>query len=1611
MQLDLNQRSQSLLTASTRRRQGPRPNLRLQGLPGFLAMVLACILTPHALAGTFSAEQRLACQIALEEVRWQARTWPQDNSGTKPARRDVLPDWVIQARIERHQQMETALLKLYGVQINADSVQAEIQRMIRASQAPAALSDMIAALDNDPRQVAECLARPLLVERRLRNAHARDRRWHGDLLDTIQSEIGHDRPLRETDSHFILEHELDRDDQGEAVVEQAWAKQTFEQWWDETAAQWPVIDQALRGQFKLEPLLPDTRSSSDPGAWLIRDHPEARYRHTAIWTGSEMIVWGGQVQGYLDSGARYDPATDSWTGMSRRGAPIPRAGHVAVWSGDRMIVWTGTNGNRLNSGGRYDPVTDTWTSTSLIDAPSPRESTTAVWTGTEMIVWGGTSNGALDSGGRYDPVANTWAPTSMVDAPQARSAHTAVWNGSEMLVWGGSVGGAVTLASGSRYNPLSDSWEAISELDAPSPRTQHGAVWTGEEMLIWGGWGGGSLNTGARYDPLSDSWTAITQLGAPTARSSPAMVWTGQAMVVWGGWGGGITGGRYEPASDSWLPTSTSSAPIQASDQSWIWTGEEMIIWGGFGYLDSGGRYNPLLDQWVATGTSGAPGRREYFASVWNGHELLVWGGASGLLRYNDGGAWEAATDSWRPLPTIPELAGRSYPTAVWTGSEMVVWGGMAGTSPSNRVGDGARLNLATEQWQLLPELGAPEPRYLHSAVWSGEEMIIWGGRGADFLNTGARYRPSTDSWSPVNHDFAADPRENHTAIWTGDEMIVWGGWRNAVLDTGGRYDPLSDSWSPVALSGAPTARRLHTAIWTGDEMIIWGGGSSLFTGGRYNPTSNSWTATTTSGAPLGRGQHTAVWSGTEMIVWGGYRSSALNSGGRYDPTSNTWTATTAQGAPAARFRHTAAWTGEEMLVWGGCCTLNSLGRYLPASPPEPPLVVISGVSPSPSLIDDNIQVSVEVSDPLDGSWPSDGQVVIQSSSGESCSDAGPPGFGDGKALFGCSIEFNTPGQRELVAFFSGSADYDDGDSSLQQVIHQVLTEFTYSVGGDIVGLEGSGLVLANNEDETLAVDANGAFQFPTPLPDGSPYAVTVSSQPTDPAQFCQVIDGQGTIIGTNVTDIQVQCSSSFHSIGGQVSGLEGSGLALRINGQETIAIEVNGAFTFPTLLPDGTSYAVSIVSQPSQPAQTCGVNAASGVVDGSDIDDIQVICITNSYTVGGSVSGLLGQGLVLQNNGTDDLVITDDGPFTFASSLPDGSLFAVSVLTQPDEPEQHCSVSLGGGVINGSNVTGVQVHCQLAGFIVTPLVSAGGSIAPDEPQLVALSETISFELLAADDHVLVGVQGSCGGELDGNLFTTAPIVADCTVDARFARISVTTLHIDPPQARPGQSVTMTATVSVAGSMPEGNQVVITASSGESCQAQQPQSVDQALVFECPITFVNPGERSLVASYQGSASDSPSSSSARMFQVGYLVDISVTLTSLESVANPGTSIDWLVELRNLGPDAATLVVPDWQLSPPAELFSWVCLPLPGSECPAEHGNDSLPAEIHLPSNGGLDLVISTLLPDRLPAQIVALIEAGVETGPPHYLLDIHPENNQAEAVISIDVIFQDRLQF
>jgi hypothetical protein len=94
----------------------------------------------------------------------------------------------------------------------------------------------------------------------------------------------------------------------------------------------------------------------------------------------------------------------------------------------------------------------------------------------------------------------------------------------------------------------------------------------------------------------------------------------------------------------------------------------------------------------------------------------------------------------------------------------------------------------------------------------------------------------------------------------------------------------------------------------------------------------------------------------------------------------------------------------------------------------------------------------------------------------------------------------------------------------------------------------------------------------------------------------------------------------------------------------------------------------------------------------GANVSNVAINCTANLYTIGGNISGLNGNRLLLQNNAGGKLVVTVNGPFTFPAALVDGSFYNVTatVLAQPGSPSQTCTVSNGSGTLAGANVVNV---------------------------------------------------------------------------------------------------------------------------------------------------------------------------------------------------------------------------------------------------------------------------------------------------------------------------------
>lgn len=169
--------------------------------------------------------------------------------------------------------------------------------------------------------------------------------------------------------------------------------------------------------------------------------------------------------------------------------------------------------------------------------------------------------------------------------------------------------------------------------------------------------------------------------------------------------------------------------------------------------------------------------------------------------------------------PPIPATQDASV---VWTGREFLVWGGGTGNKVNGGVrAEGAAYDPARDTWRTLPP--APlEARERHAAVWTGEEMLVWGGtprhHGVGDLLDGARYDPATDSWAPIAPAPHGTDRSEGQAVAIGDRVVIGGGYgptakeETVVLI----YDLGEDRWDTHQASG-----QVRQILAVGDDVAL----------------------------------------------------------------------------------------------------------------------------------------------------------------------------------------------------------------------------------------------------------------------------------------------------------------------------------------------------------------------------------------------------------------------------------------------------------------------------------------------------------------------------------------------------------------------------------------------------------------------------------------------------------------------------------------------------------------------------------------------------------------------------------------------------------------------
>jgi len=351
-----------------------------------------------------------------------------------------------------------------------------------------------------------------------------------------------------------------------------------------------------------------------------------------------------------------------------------------------------------------------------------------------------------------------------------------------------------------------------------------------------------------------------------------------------------------ETTLGEWLAIASSNAPTPRTNEWVIATDDGMLVWGGLGlnsqgaasapYFDNGAIYHLCDDSWSSISTAGAPSALTAQTSqpvptgIWTGNGLIVWGGidsAATISNYPEGAAalaaslYDAASDTWKDMNRSGEPTARGYEARVWTGEQLLIWGGVAQSGDKSWANhqDGALFDPVKNRWTPMSTNGAPEGRaVMQQYVWTGSQFIVWGGFR---FETGTGFDP----------------------VYT-------------AASGGGIYDVATDTWTSIAALGAPTHAPTEV-FWTGSRMLVLAlldgrttPGELAFDGALFDPAANRWSKMSAPDPSLAAdfvwsdGSRRTFYTGKALVMFG----ERINDSGSprasnvalvYDPATDHW--------------------------------------------------------------------------------------------------------------------------------------------------------------------------------------------------------------------------------------------------------------------------------------------------------------------------------------------------------------------------------------------------------------------------------------------------------------------------------------------------------------------------------------------------------------------------------------------------------------------------------------------------------------------------------------------------------------------------------------------------
>ena len=530
----------------------------------------------------------------------------------------------------------------------------------------------------------------------------------------------------------------------------------------------------------------------------------------------------------------------------------------------------------------------------------------AVWTGTELITVG--TRLGTPAAVAYSPAAETWRELS--PPPSAPERADLSWTGSHVMLLGASAGGE-GLAVGLVYSPDSDEWR---EMPPASIR--------GEGVVS--GWVAGRLVAvdaarAAASFTVESGWIQLDPVPLATDGCMPSTDVAGIALVAWFCGEAAV----FDSTQLRWtrIATPVDQDGVAAVGDRPTALGNVVYFWGtgpdgsSFWSLLPGeaipGGSETGVDGWSVLPPSQIDARAAQVHSL-GGGDLLAWspGADVPVTRYS------TERDEWDALPAPPGAAAGRH--AVWTGSELIVWGGTRALGAAAL--DGAVLDPQAGLWRPTTQ-APPAVGYAAHAVWAGAEMIVWGAGAAAFDPAAGEWRSLPEP--PLSGDAAL--------VWSGSELLGFG--RDvAGTSTVAAYDPSVESWRSAELPDDVTE---PVVVWTGHEaLVLWAGAleQDAMLLAAYVPATGEWRRM--AAAPFSAVPQAAVtWTGSRLAAWDGDSRDPVV--WLYNPLSDEWSTTAV--APYGAEAGAIAWAEDRIVVTGAdrvmSFELGTNGATLPRLP------------------------------------------------------------------------------------------------------------------------------------------------------------------------------------------------------------------------------------------------------------------------------------------------------------------------------------------------------------------------------------------------------------------------------------------------------------------------------------------------------------------------------------------------------------------------------------------------------------------------------------------------------------------------------------------------------